>query len=430
MEVSETDHNYDQMEGYRVEETAVLNYYCPPGYRFAPSDEELIMYYLIPKSQDQIFEPNCIISEITLSDYTPEEIAETDFNYDQMEGYRVEETAVLNYYCPPGYRFAPSDEELIMYYLIPKSQDQIFEPNCIISEITLSDYTPEEIAVRKSNNGKRRNRLAGDGYWRLANTTDVYSDNGVKIGSKSLLGFHRVIPNVKEEKTDWIMHEFSVLPSLDRKRKLTTLGEEDMLKLEDGYVLCQMYKRGSTKTNKVLRRSNKNTELQILPHNYVETAPANLEYHAHDDHDQNSMLLSKTPGRIDHGALTLVETPPSTSVSGENRNLGGLSSDAILGAVPPTAAADDGDELTAFLLKALDAEDYYYAQLMENSLPTTATTSSSNITDVSPQKANDKDLVLRGLEEVNQLISDFSNHISTPIAPNWDTATTSTTCCL
>ncbi|EXB66444.1 hypothetical protein L484_000940 [Morus notabilis] len=93
-------------------------------------------------------------------------------------------------------------------------------------------------------------------------------------------------------------------------------------------------------------------------------------------------------------------------------------------------AADDGDELTAFLLKALDAEDYYYAQLMENSLPTTATTSSSNITDVSPQKANDKDLVLRGLEEVNQLISEFSNHISTPIAPNWDTATTSTTCCL
>ncbi|XP_010103818.2 NAC transcription factor 56 [Morus notabilis] len=257
-----------------------------------------------------------------------------------------------------------------------------------MADIPLSEYTPEEIAVkykpqvegtwyfftqkvRKFNKGQRRNRVAKNGYWRLANTTDVYSNNnGNKIGSKSLLAFHRVIPSVKDyKKTDWIMHEF-LLPNSDQKKKSVGVGEEDMIKHDDGYVLCRMYMRCCSKTNvkKARRRSNKNAETRILPHN-VETAPAASEYHAHDIDDQNAMLLSMTPDHIDHEAITVVENPSSTTVSGENHDLGGLSSDTIPNAVASAAAADDDDdEFTAFLSQYtfFFGDNYYYTQLMEN----------------------------------------------------------------
>jgi len=49
-----------------------------------------------------------------------------------------------NYSFPPGFRFHPSDEELIVHYLENKVSSRPL-PACIIAEIDLYKYNPWEL---------------------------------------------------------------------------------------------------------------------------------------------------------------------------------------------------------------------------------------------------------------------------------------------
>ncbi|KAJ6863151.1 hypothetical protein NC652_039876 [Populus alba x Populus x berolinensis] len=140
---------------------------------------------------------------------------------------------------PPGYRFKPSDQELISCYLLCKIRDRPLPRNGI-HEVTLYKYNPETLAGvnyepygdkewyfltprdRKYPNGDRPNRAAGDGYWKATGADiDVTSANRV-IGSKKTLVFLRgKAPG--GDKTNWIMHEYKASNS-DRAPKRTNDG--------------------------------------------------------------------------------------------------------------------------------------------------------------------------------------------------------------
>ncbi|KAK9116742.1 hypothetical protein Sjap_015689 [Stephania japonica] len=129
----------------------------------------------------------------------------------------------------PGFRFHPTDEELVGFYLKRKIQQRTL-PIELIKQLDIYKYDPwdlpKELATtgekewyfycprdRKYRNSARPNRVTGAGFWKATGTDrPIYSSEGSKcIGLKKSLVFYRGRA-AKGIKTDWMMHEFR-LPS-------------------------------------------------------------------------------------------------------------------------------------------------------------------------------------------------------------------------
>ncbi|WCJ37759.1 NAC domain-containing protein 2 [Euphorbia peplus] len=154
---------------------------------------------------------------------------------------------------PAGFRFHPTDDELVNHYLCRKCGGlPISVP--IIAEIDLYKYDPwqlPEMAVygekewyffsprdRKYPNGSRPNRAAGTGYWK-ATGADKPIGRPKALGIKKALVFYAG-KAPKGIKTNWIMHEYR-LANVDR----SPAHKNHNLRLDD-WVLCRIYnKKGS-----------------------------------------------------------------------------------------------------------------------------------------------------------------------------------------
>ncbi|XP_050220532.1 NAC domain-containing protein JA2L-like [Mercurialis annua] len=150
---------------------------------------------------------------------------------------------------PPGFRFYPTDEELLVQYLCRKVAGHQFSLE-IIGEIDLYKFDPWVLPSkaifgekewyffsprdRKYPNGSRPNRVAGSGYWKATGTDKVIVTDGRKVGIKKALVFYIGKPP-KGTKTNWIMHEYRLL---DSTRKM---GSSKL----DEWVLCRIYKKNS-----------------------------------------------------------------------------------------------------------------------------------------------------------------------------------------
>lgn len=122
---------------------------------------------------------------------------------------------------PPGFRFHPTDEELVVQYLRRK----VFAyplPASIIPEIDICKYEPWELPgdweqeryffttrEAKYRNGNRPNRATGSGYWKATGLDKriLLSKTNQVVGMKKTLVFYRGKPS-NATKTDWIMHEY------------------------------------------------------------------------------------------------------------------------------------------------------------------------------------------------------------------------------
>ncbi|KAG0498438.1 hypothetical protein HPP92_002730 [Vanilla planifolia] len=160
----------------------------------------------------------------------------------------------LDLQLPPGFRFHPTDEELVVHYLCRKCASMpIAVP--IVAEVDLYKYDPwllPGLATygdkewyffsprdRKYPNGSRPNRAAGSGYWK-ATGADKPVGSPRAIGIKKALVFY-VGKAPRGEKTNWIMHEYR-LADVNRSARL-----KNGLRLDD-WVLCRIYnKKGPSK---------------------------------------------------------------------------------------------------------------------------------------------------------------------------------------
>nr|WGV39939.1 cup-shaped cotyledon 1 transcription factor [Orchis italica]WGV39940.1 cup-shaped cotyledon 1-like transcription factor [Orchis italica] len=125
---------------------------------------------------------------------------------------------------PPGFRFHPTDEELITHYLLKKVLDCNFTSRAI-AEIDLNKCEPWELPVkakmgekewyffslrdRKYPTGLRTNRATEAGYWKATGKDrEIYSTRtGSLVGMKKTLVFYRGRAP-KGEKSNWVMHEY------------------------------------------------------------------------------------------------------------------------------------------------------------------------------------------------------------------------------
>ncbi|CAM0151726.1 unnamed protein product [Urochloa decumbens] len=154
---------------------------------------------------------------------------------------------------PPGFRFHPTDDELVNYYLLRKCGGlPLAAP--VIAEVDLYKFDPWNLPEkamggekewyffsprdRKYPNGSRPNRAAGAGYWK-ATGADKPVGSPRPVAIKKALVFYAGKPP-KGVKTNWIMHEYR-LADVDRSaaaRKKTN----NALRLDD-WVLCRIYNK-------------------------------------------------------------------------------------------------------------------------------------------------------------------------------------------
>ncbi|XP_028808023.1 NAC domain-containing protein 2-like [Neltuma alba] len=157
---------------------------------------------------------------------------------------------------PPGFRFHPSDEELIVHYLKKKINSHPL-PAPIVADIDLYKFNPWELPEkalfgedewyffsprdRKYPNGLRPNKAAASGYWKATGTDKpVLTCCGSKlIGVKKALLFYSGRPP-KGTKTDWIMNEYRLADTI---RKPSPSRFKGSMRLDD-WVLCRVRYKG------------------------------------------------------------------------------------------------------------------------------------------------------------------------------------------
>nr|CAB3496062.1 unnamed protein product [Digitaria exilis] len=145
---------------------------------------------------------------------------------------------------PPGFRFHPTDEEIITHYLTHKALDHRFVSG-VIGEVDLNKCEPWDLPGRakmgekewyffchkdrKYPTGTRTNRATETGYWKATGKDkEIFRGRGILVGMKKTLVFYRGRAP-RGEKTGWVMHEFrlegKLPPTLPRSTKVQPLDE-------------------------------------------------------------------------------------------------------------------------------------------------------------------------------------------------------------
>ncbi|KAK6153515.1 hypothetical protein DH2020_013154 [Rehmannia glutinosa] len=141
---------------------------------------------------------------------------------------------------PPGFRFHPTDEELITYYLSNKVSDFEFSARAV-ADVDLNNqslngrkrmvfFQPErqKVPYWTEDQSSNRSRL-------LENNRQRQGDlpGNVLVGMKKTLVFYRGRAP-KGEKTNWVMHEYR----LENKLAFKPTKEE--------WVVCRVFEKSST----------------------------------------------------------------------------------------------------------------------------------------------------------------------------------------
>ncbi|KAI9086398.1 hypothetical protein K1719_031482 [Acacia pycnantha] len=148
---------------------------------------------------------------------------------------------------PPGFRFHPTDEELITHYLFNKVTLTNFSA-IAIGDVDLNRSEPWDlprkakmgekewyffcVRDKKYPTGLRTNRATEAGYWKATGKDrEIYRGKSL-VGMKKTLVFYRGRAP-KGEKTDWVMHEFR----LDGKFSVHNLPKT----ARKEWVICKLF---------------------------------------------------------------------------------------------------------------------------------------------------------------------------------------------
>ncbi|KAM0908978.1 hypothetical protein ACQ4PT_015060 [Festuca glaucescens] len=235
---------------------------------------------------------------------------------------------------PAGFRFHPTDEELIVHYLRRRAAPAPC-PAAIIAEVDIYKLDPWDLPSmaaashgginvdnewyffspreRKYPNGVRPNRAAGSGYWKATGTDKPITAGGVPgaevVGVKKALVFYQGRPP-KGMKTNWIMHEYRLADSaaaINTYRPPTRFKASSSMRLDD-WVLCRIYKKPNQQLSPLYDPSPSPPSMDAgsLRHHH--------HYH-HQQEDSSSRMLPRAPSisdyLVDYSAVSeLFDTMP------------------------------------------------------------------------------------------------------------------------
>ncbi|XP_011014226.1 PREDICTED: NAC transcription factor 29-like [Populus euphratica] len=168
---------------------------------------------------------------------------------------------------PPGFRFHPTDEELVIYYLDRKINGRTIELE-IIPEVDLYKCEPWDLPDKsflpskdlewyflsprdkKYPNGSRTNRATKAGYWKATGKDRPVNSQKRPVGMKKTLVYYRGrAPH--GIRTNWVMHEYRLIDSLCGAAPSS---------LKDSYALCRVFKKTIHIPKKKEEKNNGNEE--------------------------------------------------------------------------------------------------------------------------------------------------------------------------
>ncbi|XP_054817189.1 protein BEARSKIN2 [Prosopis cineraria] len=203
---------------------------------------------------------------------------------------------------PPGFRFHPTDEELLHYYLKKKVNFQKFDME-VIREVDLNKIEPWDLQERcrigstpqnewyffshkdrKYPTGSRTNRATNAGFWKATGRDKCIRNSFKKIGMRKTLVFYRGrAPH--GQKTDWIMHEYRLEDADDAQANPN----------EDGWVICRVFKKknlfkigneGSSMHNSDQQLNNNSSSIN-QPRSFMHRESQYLLHHHHHQQQPN-----------------------------------------------------------------------------------------------------------------------------------------------
>lgn len=150
---------------------------------------------------------------------------------------------------PPGFRFHPTEEELLHYYLKKKVSYEKIDLD-VIRDVDLNKLEPWDLHERckigsapqnewyffshkdkKYPTGSRTNRATAAGFWKATGRDKAIRNSYKRIGMRKTLVFYKGrAPH--GQKTDWIMHEYRLEDN-----------DNSLHGHEDGWVVCRVFKK-------------------------------------------------------------------------------------------------------------------------------------------------------------------------------------------
>ncbi|KAH9318224.1 hypothetical protein KI387_019993, partial [Taxus chinensis] len=184
---------------------------------------------------------------------------------------------------PPGFRFHPTDEELVDYYLRKKVASKRIDLD-VIRDIDLYKIEPWDLQEKckigseeqtewyffshkdkKYPTGTRTNRATAAGFWKATGRDKAIYAKLHLIGMRKTLVFYKGrAPN--GQKSDWIMHEYRLETNENGTPQANTgknvivfrklkgnVGKQNIshnMRKEEGWVVCRVFKKRITTQRK------------------------------------------------------------------------------------------------------------------------------------------------------------------------------------
>jgi hypothetical protein len=155
-------------------------------------------------------------------------------------------------YQGPGFRFHPTDEEIVCFYLKRKLTGNL--PSCFdhLAVIDIYKFEPWDLPSlsklktrdlewyfftgldKKYGNSIRTNRATDRGYWKTTGKDRVIKNGDVTVGMKKTLVYH-LGRAPHGDRSNWVMHEYRMIDE-----SLAKAG------VQDAYVLCRIFEKSGS----------------------------------------------------------------------------------------------------------------------------------------------------------------------------------------
>jgi len=197
---------------------------------------------------------------------------------------------------PIGYRFRPTDEELLVHYLTRKAHSLPF-PSQVIPDLNVYQTNPTHLPgdstekrfffwKRKGKWRKGKEGMAESGYWKpMGKEKHVVSfESNRAIGVKKSFVFYQGKQQQRHPRgrggfrTQWVMREYRLLGSLQTNS------------MDQDWVVCKIYqkkKRSSNKKNAAVLRTDLISNTKNIWNGREITSPPTVLVESNDDDDDD-----------------------------------------------------------------------------------------------------------------------------------------------
>ncbi|XP_051201263.1 NAC domain-containing protein 21/22 [Lolium perenne] len=170
---------------------------------------------------------------------------------------------------PPGFRFHPRDEELVLDYLLHKLTGRRAYGGVDIVDVDLNKCEPWDLPEaacvggrewyffslrdRKYATGQRTNRATRSGYWKATGKDRPITGSGeasaAVVGMRKTLVFYQGRAP-KGTRTEWVMHEFRLEEQDEHHQQQhgRAAAAAARRQLKEDWVLCRVFYKSRTTT--------------------------------------------------------------------------------------------------------------------------------------------------------------------------------------